>query len=1018
MTAKIGHIPVTALLDSGANVTVLGNRGIALLKNLKLIPSSTTATQITTADGATQTVIGSLNVPISLNGISKIFSVVLVPSVRHTLILGVDFCRAFGISINFKTGSFSTRGDICTLNGLSGSDQLTQSQRQALNNVIQKYQELGSKGLGRTPLVEHVIDTGDAAPTKQRQYPLSPPMMEHLNKELDSMIERDIVQPSVSPWSSPVLLVKKSSGDYRLCFDGRKINSVTVKDAYPLPRVDSILNKLRDAKFLSSIDLKSAFWQIPLHKNSCEKTAFSVPGRGLFEFKRMAFGLCNAPQTLQRLMDNILGPELEPNVFVYLDDCIIVTQTFEEHLCILYEVLNRLEKAGLTINFEKCEFCRPSLKYLGYLVDCRGLRTDPDKVSAIVEFPRPTTVTEVKRFMGILGWYRRFVPNFASLAAPINDLTKGRRKKNPIKWSPEAEDSFLKLKLALTSAPVLASPNYSTPLRSFRIYTDASNFGVGAILTQEDDNNVEHPIAFMSRTLNKAERNYSVTERECLAVVFAIDKFRPYLEGLPFTVITDHYSLLWLMRMSDPTGKLARWAVKLQQFPFTIEHRPGKLNALPDALSRAPLEIAPINNVDFSNTKDNSYIRLRDRLNTEPDLFPDWRVENDLIYKRVDSPYDVPSNLSAWKLLVPRDHRNSILQECHDDPSAAHLGIFKTYHRIIERYYWPKMRTSIARYVKQCKVCLAQKVPQLRPPGLMGKEKIIKFPWQAISVDLMGPLPKSLKGHQYILAVSDWFTKFPLLFPLREATAPKICQLLEEHVFLLFGVPQIVMVDNGTQFVSDKFRNLMTKYSVPKIWYNAKFHPQVNFVERTNRTVKTAIRSYVQDNHRKWDENLSALAQAIRTAVHEVTGFSPSFLNFARHVPLSGNYYHPVPELVCSDKRENYANPLSLLSEFYQTVQSRIHAAHKRNERYYNLRRRPLEFYEGETVWKKNYVLSAGARYFSSKLAPRFIECTVSKKISKTSYRLRDQQGTDLGIWHIKDLKPAPNVDLTDNSED
>jgi hypothetical protein len=314
------------------------------------------------------------------------------------------------------------------------------------------------------------------------------------------------------------------------------------KDSYPLPLVDRILSSLRDARYLSSIDLKSAFWQIPLEKSSREKTAFSVPGCGLYHFRRMPFGLSNAAQTHQRLMDKILGPELEPRVFVYLDDVIVTSRTFSEHIALLKEVCKRLEDANLTVNLEKCKFFRSSLHYLGFVVNREGLRTDPDKITAMVNYPAPTTTTELKRFLGLCSWYRRFIPHFSSIVAPLNALLKNKGRKLPITLDQTALKSFRTIKEALVSAPVLASPKV---------------------------------IAYASRTLTKPERNYSVGEKECLAVIIAIEKFRPYVEGIKFKVITDHSCLQFLQKMSNPTGRLARWSLKRQQYDYDIEYRKG-----------------------------------------------------------------------------------------------------------------------------------------------------------------------------------------------------------------------------------------------------------------------------------------------------------------------------------------------------------------------------------------------------------------------------------------------------------
>jgi hypothetical protein len=455
-------------------------------------------------------------------------------------------------------------------------------------------------------------------PIKQRPYWWSPYMLAEVNKEIDRMLENNVISPSDSPWSSPILLVKKSSGEYRLCFDGRRLNAVTKRDSYPLPRVDRILSMLRGAKYISSIDLKNAFWQIPLDSESRPKTAFAIPGRGLFHFNVLPFGLTNAAQRQQCLMDRIFGPELEPHVFVYLDDLIIIAPTFEKHVQVLREVIRRLRDAKLTVNAKKCQLFRSSLKYLGFIVDEHGLGTDPDKVAAMVSYPVPKTSTEIKRFVGMCSWYRRFIPHFSTLMSPINALLTGKRKRQKTEWTPEAQEAFQKIKDALVSAPVLSSPDFSKP---FVIQTDASNTGLGAVLTQDLDGD-ERVIAYASRSLTKAERNYSVTERECLAVLFALEKFRPYVEGTHFTIVTDHYSLLWLNRMKDPAGKLARWSVKLNQFSFDLVHRKGKLNVVPDALSRLPAEIAAVDIDSFLgvnlNDLDESYTRLRDNIIANP----------------------------------------------------------------------------------------------------------------------------------------------------------------------------------------------------------------------------------------------------------------------------------------------------------------------------------------------------------------------------------------------------------------
>ena len=1022
-----------ALLDSGASDSVLGERGLVMVKKYSLKIYNSVEKSIRTADGVDQKISGYVMLPVSVGNIVRLLKVLVVPSLCHSLIFGSDFCRLFRLTVDFSSNSYLVGGeDICVLdNGavqpidMSGSIksrvELSETQSNQLKEVVEKFEKLswlnGTK-LGRTDKIVHSIDTGDASPIKQRQYQMSPYMLNHLHKELDEMLKLGVVQPSSSPWSSPVLLVKKSQGNFRLCFDGRKLNSVTKKDAYPLPRVDYILNKLAGARYLSSIDLKSAFWQIPLDEKSKEKTAFSVPGKGLFEFVVMPFGLNNAPQTQQRLMDRVLGPELDPHVFVYLDDIIIATPTFQKHVEVLLEVYERLTTAKLTINADKCKFCFPSLNYLGFVVDQHGLRTNPEKISAMVDYPRPENTTQVKRFIGMCSWYRRFIPNFSTLTAPITALIKGRKKGHRICWSEEADKAFTEIKQSLVSSPILASPDFS---KRFTVQCDASNVGLGCVLTQENDDGTEVPIAYASRTLSSAERNYSVTEKECLAVLFAIDKFRPYVEGVHFKVITDHHSLLWLHSLKDPVGRLARWAVKMQQFDFELEHRKGSLNVVPDALSRAPKESCLIEPNEEGIANDRWYRGMVRIVEARRDDFKDWDVIDGRLYKFVPSDF-CSRNPADWKLVVPRLQRQEVIRSCHDVPTAAHLGIFKTINRVCDLYYWQRMRRDIKQYVRQCKVCAAQKMANTARPGLMGRPKRVSQPWQLIAADIIGPLPKSANGASYLLVVTDWFTKFSLLKPLRQANGASIAQFLEENVFLLFGVPQILMCDNGTEFINNRMRDLADQYGV-KLWPNARYHAQVNYVERYNRTIGAAIRSYLDGvDHRQWDKEVQKIAFGLRTAVSESTGFSPSFLNFGRFVPSNGNYFGRLEdedELDLDAVREFHVRELEEMPEVYKEVKRKLKEAYDRNVKDYNKGKRAADVYHvGDRVWKRHHVMSRGARHVAAKLAPKFSLATIKNVISPLVYELADDEGVSLGRWHVKDLKPYRDDALQSSDSD
>ncbi|KAJ8950550.1 hypothetical protein NQ318_015682 [Aromia moschata] len=320
-----------------------------------------------------------------------------------------------------------------------------------------------------------------------------------------------------------------------------------------------------------------------------------------------------------------------------------------------------------------------------------------------------------------------------------------------------------------------------------------------------------------------------------------------------------------------------------------------------------------------------------------------------------------------------------------------------TLRRIGEEFYWPRMRQDILRYIKSCRICNSQKVPFSRY-GLMGAEKKVEFPWQVVCADIWGPVPR------------NWFTKYVLVHPMRKATAQAVTKFMENEVFLVYGVPQFVIVDNGKQFACRLFKDLAERYKVQKIWFNAKFHPQTNPVERCNATIGAAIRSYVNDNQQDWDLEIHRVAHAIRTATHEVTGFPPTFLNFGRKVPISGDYYGQVNSTegiqLAPGDRNNYSEDLANLPELYRTVKQRLHESYQKSRQRYNLRRREVTYEVGDKVWKRNKVLSNAANNFSAKLAPKYVLCTVRQRLSKVVYALNYENGKDAGSWHVSDMKP------------
>lgn len=999
-------ISLLALLDSGASRTVVGNTGYQKLLKLGLTLNSTNFS-CTVANGQSCKVIGFIQTPVKLMDRVRLIDILVVPELPHLCILGIDFWLSMDLIPNLREdvwrfGDNPTQAITC----IEDESTLTPEQKLRLDKLIESYPSvMKSDSLGKTTAIEHdiILEPG-TKPIKQRYYPVSPFKQKIINEELEKMLALEVIEPSKSAWSSPVCLIPKKDGSYRFCIDFRQLNAVTKKDAYPLPYISSILDNLREAKYISTLDIKSAYWQVPLAEGCREYTAFTVPGRGLFHFRRMAFGLTNAPATFQRLVDQVLGIDLQPYVYIYLDDIVIANRDFETHLKTVSLVFERLRNAGLTLSESKCYFCKPTLRYLGFLVDRHGLRPDPEKVQGIINTPPPDNVAAVRRFIGMASWYRKFIPDFATIAAPLTQLTK---KNARFVWTPDHAEAFRKLKEFLITTPILSPPDFT---KTFTLQTDASAYGIGAVLTQEFEDG-ERVICYLSRSLTNQERKYTTTERECLSVIWSVEKLRHYLEGVHFKVITDHYSLLWLSRLKDPQGRLARWALRLQPYDFELIHRKGKDHIVPDCLSRAvPISLDTVEPADAETpleTTDRWFIALRERIEKSPDKYPQFRIGNGKVfkYRKCQIP-ELTSETDYWKEVVPKDRRERLIKTFHDDPASGHVGVYKTLRRICQRFTWPKMAADIQRYIKSCKVCAQQKIEARKPAGLMGTYPKVTSPWQVISLDYIGPLPRSIHGNTHVLVVSDYFSKYVVLFPIRSATAKSLVKNIEEGIFLVYGVPEYILCDNGVQFRSREFQKLCDKYKT-RIRFTALYHPCANPTERVNRVVKTMISSYIQDDQRHWDDNLASIACAIRTAEHETIGFSPYFVNFGREHKLSGEeHQHPLQDSENQPIEEEVNRRQRGFQEMFKKIQSRLQAAHEKNKRHFDLRRRPVDYEVGDKVWRKNKSLSDAVLYYSSKLAPKYIgPFTIRKKVGYYTYQLEDKYGSLSGIWHAQDLK-------------
>lgn len=1001
-TVEIHGTRIRALLDSGASVTALGRDCIKLIKLWKL-RTHQVHILLKTADGHIHPCRQAVRLPISFAGFTRKVLVHIAPKIKHRLILGTNFWNEF----NIKPAIFPTTEminaltpEIITVKQKSSDKQyhdLSPLQQKALNETKKLFKWSDDVKLGCTSLIKHKIDTGTSIPIKQKQYHSSPYIQEKINKEIDRMLSLGIIEPASCPkWLNPVIAVKKPNNAIRICLDARKLNSCTIKNAFPQQNLNRILERIQGCKWISTIDLKDAYYQVKIEKSSRECTAFSVSSKGTYQYARMAMGLCNAASTLCELIQHVIGCDLEPQVYPYLDDFLVLSKTFEEHMSTLGELAKRLTSAGLTISSNKSYFCMKQTSYVGYLISQDGIQANPERMAPILEFPQPKNLKAVRRFIGMTGWYSRFIPNYATEIAPITDLLK--KTLIPFKWTEQAEVAFDRLKQILTSPQILSPPDFDKP---FIIECDASDTGIGAVLVQKFDDQ-EKVISFYSAKLNKAQRNYTTTEKECLAVILAVEKFRPYIDGTEFTVITDHASLLWLQTMKEPASRLARWSLRLQQYTFKLIHRKGQHNVVPDALSRIYMDedeqnpstqtkenyaqepaedCCTLSLFDFKETKDKIYLDLCEKAKTHTDK-SHYKFDNDLLYVT-----HADAHGTSWKIYIPSDYVNKIISAHHDDVLAAHGGFWKTLKRIKQKYTCPKLPAQIQEYIKNCESCQANKPSTQNNKSTMGKFRDPKYPFRTIATDFIGPLPRSKQGHKYILTVVDMCTKFTLAFPLRNATGELLIKKLKDDVFLTYGVPEKIICDNGSQYTSTKFDEFLQAQGITK-QLTAAYTPRQNPSESYNKILGTAIRTYINSKtHDNWDVNLKEIVCAMNTSANTQTKRTPHELLFGHQMLTHGEQHKLFADV---NEREHTELP-EKLSILWEDARAALRAAHVQAARQYNKSANAnLDYEPGEIVWKKNTELSNKLQKKTHKLMNKNIKCIVLEKLGHNRYALAD----------------------------
>ena len=826
--------------------------------------------------------------------------------------------------------------------------------------LLNKYEDVFAKdpkNPGCTDVVKHNIQlTNGAKPIRLRPYRYSKTEKEFVEMEIQQLLKNGLIKESSSEWASPVVVVKKSDGSFRFCVDYRKLNAVTEKDVFPLPRIDDTLDSLQGAKYFTTLDAASGYWQIPMSTRVQHLTAF-ITHEGLYEWKVMPFGLCNAPATYQRFMATLFRDFVGKFVFIYIDDLIICSKSLIEHLKHLELILKRASQAQLKFKLSKCNFIRKRVKFLGHIASSNGIGPDPSKISCIENMKEPKNCKELQSFLGLTGYYRRFVKDYSLVAWPLTQLLSENKKWN---WTNECENAFMDLKKKLITAPVLAYPNFEM---MFQVHTDASDYALGAVLSQCYKEG-ERVISYASCTLKTHQRNYSTTERECLALVWACKQFRPYLIGKKFDAITDHQCLVWLNKFKDVDTKIGRWAMFLQEYNFNVIHRAGKKHQNADALSR----LLAINAVEEDN-ENNEYNRIRElqekdaeiqklktKMKEQANYFGKSRIGSFVLIH--DTVWRM-RNADQFQLYVPSVMIREVLLQCHDDLTAGHLGIKRTLTKVRDRFYWPAMKNDVRRWIKSCVECNTNKSPSTKAAGLLLPIPVSQ-PFDTVAVDIIERLPITLDGNQHIVVFTDTFTKWVEAFAVPNIEANTISQLLVEEVFCRYGAPNKLLSDRGKAFLANLTLEVCKLLGIKKVNTSA-YHPQTDgMVERFNRTLCQMLSMYTSHHQRDWDQFIPFALLAYRSSVHSATKETPFLLTYGREARLPIDRVLNITASKEQGTHEYKKKLLMNLQELKETVRERIDHHQLKYKEAYDSKHQQVIYKIGDLVWIKDPAIETG----------------------------------------------------------